>query len=576
MSKGHQKSDLVACDSRQVLSLCADSQPWDATGNEGLRLDDRGMVLPHSILGSLEVFGSYLEVRGETELVKLIPKSKKDPSPNIPGRPRSEAVENKQGVPSGQRNALQHWQAHMRQRRQQQDFLSRLICRPVENLLMNQTSRFREIQEQKEFLNEVLPLIRSGNGHYVGNEFWSLPRRYGDEISGITATLTLKERGKWEPVTHVGQPRSMSWESGVTCGKTPHPSTWTRDKSVYLQQLQRELKDAQWVIDANKLDVSGLEIIGSGQLVTVGGPSLDEEEEEREMNKDDVHHLALQDDLCARTWLIPALRFCGHLASWTGNTPSRQGAVGVSATILFEVLTGDQASSQLELHNEGSTAIVFSWQQLPLQRHFYNQQSQTNGPVFLFNSSCGVILPGDTQRVEFIFKSECPGIKTEVWQLNTHPLLLQGAALHVMLRGLSVDRDRTQNQRQIIDSELESAVIVEMCRSMVSMVFKGVIPPERPGSPAEDYITEEQRFHSKNPKFRDLDQSVMELKRLWQEVAPGRTWDLSVDTLRQAMLSLPGQGSADGTMTKEEGLSRFNVVLLKLCESPPPKLMETE
>lgn len=38
------------------------------SGPEGFRFDDRGMVLPHSILGSLEDFRSYLEAKGETEV----------------------------------------------------------------------------------------------------------------------------------------------------------------------------------------------------------------------------------------------------------------------------------------------------------------------------------------------------------------------------------------------------------------------------------------------------------------------------------------------------------------------------
>lgn len=39
-----------------------------------------------------------------------------------------------------------------------------------------------------------------------------------------------------------------------------------------------------------------------------------------------------------------------------------------------------------------------------------------------------------------------------------------------------------------------------MCRSIVYEVLQGVHTPERPSSPAELYITEEQEFLSKNPK----------------------------------------------------------------------------
>lgn len=42
-----------------------------------------------------------------------------------------------------------------------------LLDRPVENLLMNQANRFREFQEQRECLNQVMPLIHSGYVWYT-------------------------------------------------------------------------------------------------------------------------------------------------------------------------------------------------------------------------------------------------------------------------------------------------------------------------------------------------------------------------------------------------------------------------
>lgn len=63
----------------------------------------------------------------------------------------------------------------------------------------------------------------------------------------------------------------------------------------------------------------------------------------------------------------------------------------------------------------------------------------------------GVILPGDKQRVEFIFKSEETGIKTELWQLNTHPVLLRGASMQVTLRGVALYQDKTKDQRLFIE-----------------------------------------------------------------------------------------------------------------------------
>lgn len=154
--------------------------------------------------------------------------------------------------------------------------------------------------------------------------------------------------------------------------------------------------------------------------------------------------------------------------------------MGISATISFECLTGEVKSSYLKLHNVGSTAIFYSWQQLELPHNFPHLLPRTKTQHFYlyFDSSgkhtccsvlhctpctvcdisfnhhsiCpGVILPGATQSLKCIFKSEKPGIQTELWQLNTHPALLQGASIQVTLRGVALYQDKTKDDRLYIE-----------------------------------------------------------------------------------------------------------------------------
>lgn len=62
-------------------------------------------------------------------------------------------------------------------------------------------------------------------------------------------------------------------------------------------------------------------------------------------------------------------------------------------------------------------------------------------------SDTAVILPGDTERILFTFKTVSPGIMTEVWKLNTHPVLTGGATLQVTLKGMALYLDKTKEQR---------------------------------------------------------------------------------------------------------------------------------
>ena len=50
--------------------------------------------------------------------------------------------------------------------------------------------------------------------------------------------------------------------------------------------------------------------------------------------------------------------------------------------------------------------------------------------------------------------------------------------------------------------KLERLVIEKLCQSIVYEALQGVRTPERPSSPMDLYITEEQEFLRKNPKVR--------------------------------------------------------------------------
>uniref|UniRef100_A0A8L0DNR0 Uncharacterized protein n=1 Tax=Oncorhynchus mykiss TaxID=8022 RepID=A0A8L0DNR0_ONCMY len=468
--------------------------------------------------------------------------------------------------------------------------------------------------------------------------------------------------------------------------------------------------------------------------------------------------------------LVPALRFCGQPARWTGNSTSHKGEVGISARVTFEALSGERASSDMEVQNEGSTAVYYSWQRLAVPHSFPDARTHTHTQHFYFNTSTGththstststppqvhthtalllqhlhrythththstststpphththtahvradtpctythsvflftqlaaftsmhviittcfvllcpplpislclslpfspppslspsplphlslslpislsfspphlslslsfspphlslslslsfspprlslsfspphlslslsfspphlslspsplpislclslsisvpgVILPGDSKRVEFIFKSEVPGIRTEVWRLNTHPVLLGGASIQVTLRGVALYQDKTADQRHALERELQQREAASVCRSLVCAVLRGVLTPERPGSPAELYTTEEEHFHNRNPKLQYRYETVEALKSLWQQVTAETgedretAWDLSVSTLRQAVLALPqGDGEQDGPqqrLTREGALSLYNTLLLELTQ----------
>ncbi|XP_016304284.1 MYCBP-associated protein [Sinocyclocheilus anshuiensis] len=529
----------------------APPQLFEYAGPGGPRFDSQGMVLPHSILGSLEDFRTEMQLRGETELVQRIPDRQERP----PLWVEDENEDNKAGVHSEtgrghQSHALQHWGRHMTERHRQQDFISRFLQKPAGSLLMNRSSTFRRVQEQRDLISTALPALSAGHGHRVGSEFWSVPQHYGDETSGITATLTQTERGKRPAVTRVAQPLSTRLESGnVACEAVN--GGW--DQGLYLQQRLHELKDV--LRDFSPPEADGLEVVGSGLPVSSRSPLPDEREDEDEEQKENQVPLELYEDVLMDVELRPALRVCGDLALWTGSTSSHQGQEGVSVRLMFETVTGQSVSAYLELKNEGSTTIYYSWERLT-QTHTLTQH-------FYFNSTTAVILPGCTKHISFIFKSASAGIMTEAWRLHTHPVLMGGASLRVTLRGVALEQDNSAQQRAALEKELEQKVSVSLCGRIVRDLLRGIHTPERPSSPADLCITDEELFNTLNPHLQYRREPVEALRGLWEQVSGSGAappWDLSLNTLGQALLSV----SDSSGESRETSLSHFNTLILEL------------
>ncbi|XP_063066176.1 MYCBP-associated protein [Engraulis encrasicolus] len=614
---------------RPLPQTCA-VQPLQYTGPGGPRFDPQGMILPHSILGNLEDFKRDMEARGEMELASRVP---------VPQSNLSQLAEEQRGGPESrshpdnrdedfQSHALQHWDDCMSERRRQQDFISRLLQRPVEQLVMNQSNQYRQTQEQRGLISRGLPALHPGHGNRVGSEFWSLPQHYGDRLSGITATLTQTERGNPPPVSHIAQPHTIRLQSGNVHPESSVGCAW--DSSLYLQHRREELKHVLRELDFN-------------QPVRHKCTCMHKHKQQSLLpdtnactHKDKKTHIAPQqgntfvftwmdplsryDDVLLDAVLVPALRFCGEAAEWTGNAFSHKDEVGISACVTFEALSGESANSHIELENYGSTALYYSWQKIPHTPRFPEARANnTRMQSFYFNTTMGVILPGEKQRVALTFKGSRVGILSEVWRLHTHPVLLGGAALQLTLRGVSIYQDTTAPHREALQMEIQHREALSVCVSVVNDLLRGIRSPERPSSPAHIYTTEEEHFTSMNPQLHYHYKTVEALKTLWKEVtssspmprdiskevtsslspsssssssssssvhcditspdSQGPAWDLCVSSLRKAVLCLPKRdamevGVVEGTLHRSEALARLNTLVVELQhpQTPPPPL----
>lgn len=224
-------------------------------------------------------------------------------------------------------------------------------------------------------------------------------------------TLTQKERGYPEPITHVGKPQTVKMEMGCSSSKEP-PVRFTWDKSLFLKYRRKELKSILEELDFNHPDLDGLEVIGKGQPFTsVSAQCFPLCKENKEVTTEETVSPSdpLEDypDVFPEPIFGPSLQFCGQPARWI-NTSHRD-EVGIAAQLTFEVLAGDKAESCLIVSNDGTAAIWYDWRR-QAQSVTFEETKEKGMQYFYFNTRPGVILPGETRNFSFFFKSGKAGI----------------------------------------------------------------------------------------------------------------------------------------------------------------------
>ncbi|XP_025954935.2 MYCBP-associated protein isoform X2 [Dromaius novaehollandiae] len=479
----------------------------------GLFGDGYEELLPHHILGSLQEFKREALARGDTQIAEFIKDSPQDViALTLKEKWGGEKKKVRQTPPS-QHKAFQNWHRHMEIRKKQEKYLGKVLQKPENELLMNISDDYRQIQEERDLIDRSLPALLPGKGYRRGSEFWRQPERIGDELTGLTMTLTQRERGYPEPVTHVGKPQTVRMETSLKPPKkAPFRLTW--DKSLFLKHRRQELKSILEELDFYEPDLDGLEVIGKGQpftsVSTQPFPHSTTSEE-----SENVDPFTEYPDVVPESILGPSLDFCGQPARWIDSFTSYRDEIGIAARLTFEIVAGERAESSLTVSNDGTAAIWYSWRRLPQQIPF--RETKKGKQYFYFNTRPGVILPGETRKFSVFFKSEKAGIFSESWEFRTHPLLLGGALLQVSLWGIAVYEDKLADLREKLETDLaarEGAVIVE---ESLKELLDRIRTPERTPSPVDAYVTEEELFHKKNPELHYQHQVVKQLHKLWRQ-----------------------------------------------------------
>jgi len=276
----------------------------------------------------------------------------------------------------------------------------------------------------------------------------------------------------------------------------------------------------------------------------------------------------------------PSVRLNEEVARWNGSSGDRRGENGLQVRMTFNSAINKRDEMQLRIENNGTTSMSFQWNKIPTPPKFSIIQKD-EVQRFYFNIGDGVILPGGVIMLPFTFKSPNAGIFTELWRFSTQPVVMGGASLHIILKGVATQESDHVNMTEMcrqIDLRLDKCEAKSIVNRMLSDLIRGIRTPERCPSPIENHVTEEELFLEKNIGMFYNFEGVSELRLIYEEclrvensddVIP--PWSLSVADLRHVI-----RYSSVNCDVTENLLKRVNdVITAKLCAkliTPPTNI----
>ncbi|XP_048466877.1 MYCBP-associated protein isoform X1 [Rhincodon typus] len=545
----------------------------DYSGPGGPRFDTEGRVLPHSILGTLADFTQELLARGLSELASVI-------SQRFPAEVRPQELQVYEKKPKdiiytksqNQDHALANWQWHMAERKRTQQLISKILDKPVEELVMNQCENIEERRQQSNLIDQTMAALGSGKGYHIGSEFWTLPPMIGDELSGVASTLTQTERGFPPPIVHSGKPLTIKQETGTDFPQGKRTYRKSRSESLYLKKRLEEMKTVLKHLDFRQPDIDHLEVIATGRpfsSMSVESFPL-EENHPTTHSKENIDLLDDYPDVIEEPIIGPSIMFAGHPARWLNDTSSHKDEVAMIVRLTFEAMAGDRVISCLPVTNDGTTVIYYKWKRLPEQEHCIIKPNNSWMQRFYFNTNSGVILPRESISFPFTFKSPNAGIFTEFWEFCTHPVVLGGACLQVALWGVALFEDKNETARQQLQEELEKKEKMTIIDQLLNEVIDGVRTPQRSQSPVEIPLIEQEVFEKKNPNLHYKYVIVQSLKELWKLCFTHNKLEADTTSENQPRGSNipPYTGPKDKSQTPAKYMNRLNSTMYQDKSTP--------
>eukprot|EP00049_Salpingoeca_infusionum_P018682 m.358313 g.358313 ORF g.358313 m.358313 type:complete len:736 (-) comp18113_c0_seq1:2085-4292(-) len=514
------------------------------------RTNQRGQVVQHSFLGSMQSFESSAQKFGH-EVPKTPKAQPVQPSTRYqpkPPKPAGKFVAYQQErLDDRDMRSLQHYEKRARQWRRQEARLARVTGLKPEELNMESHDLSTRKKHLREAIDRAMPSVESGKGFRAGSSFW---QQQPVSKSGLSFTLTRAEKGALPDIELSGKPGFL-----YGLGKKPIEPRHGLVESQYLHDRMAMLDEELDSIVKYEPDIDSLVIVGkrysqvqldatiaraksqadSGSVsedegsgedgaFNEGDHGLDSGEDGEfasSQRPDTANSRVPEDDTGPRLELrilheddddddmtLDPLRLQEQVRAFAEKEAAENptGARRLSTVeplkpeegcrILFETVCGKKQGKGVRLINTGSTALHFRWRKV----EYSNSLGRAEDDVkrFFLDQEPGVILPGDTHIVQMRYLSPNPGVFTEDWTLLVHPCL-GGADPLLSLCGVSHAPSNVSDEFKTVQQKFERDQVEAMVRGMLHGIISNLCPAVPTASPIDQWPSLAQQFVVLNP-----------------------------------------------------------------------------
>lgn len=215
---------------------------------------------------------------------------------------------------------------------------------------------------------------------------------------------------------------------------------------------------------------------------------------------------------------------------------------GDSRLLSFTTEPFQKITRSITLQNMGTLAIQFAWRQVDTSVSYMNKKPLN--PVFFFDKTAGILIPGEEKIVCFWYFTSFPQINKELWHLNIYPNIMDCSpdcrckSLTLTLAGITtIDPFSIVKTKSYIDRKVALNIVQDVLNYLLSVFTTESLPTVS----YEDLGKDDFLFSLKNPNYYYHQISVDRLKAMHQRLPLEnfeREWDMSIKTLRNLIIQI--------------------------------------